>query len=299
MPITKDNHYNPCFWTAYWNSEYYFKKKNDPNFKGKAREQVIFSLNLKSNKILSTKVDNVFYEKGSGIARITKKEMLDYCKRNVPSEYQDVSDYYEKNPQDTFIDFENHFTGIENVIRDVLESIIKTRNIKDISDKTYLSFIIFFQILRNHNTLKEFENYFDSKSLPKFELFINLKNTLSSNEAIWGLILPILSSKWTLYRLKRNRLPLSDNPVLIRPLHIFMALAPDLLIEIDLKKKVSVDNICKISNNLSLLKLREFKKRTITNSSREIIFGDSRLLEKWQKSSAYKKHRKYLNGTKR
>ena len=28
MPITKENHYNPCFWTAYWNFHYYQNKKS-------------------------------------------------------------------------------------------------------------------------------------------------------------------------------------------------------------------------------------------------------------------------------
>jgi hypothetical protein len=138
--------------------------------------------------------------------------------------------------------------------------------------------------------MKQFENFFKSKKMKKFELFFNLKNTLSDRQAIFNLIIPILSSRWTLYSLKKYRLPLSDNPILIRRLNIMMALAPDIMIEVELSKKVPLETICSIKKEISIFKYIEFKKRTVENSSREIIFGEKSLLEKWQKSIFYKEH---------
>jgi hypothetical protein len=290
MPITKESHYNPCFWTAYWNFHYYQNKKSNSSFREKPREQIIYSLNLKSNNILKLKVRNVFFDKNAGIARITKQEMLEYCSRNNPEEYDNLTKYFEENPSDIFFNFENIFTGIEKVIRESIENVIQTRTIKNLSEKTYISYFIFFQIIRNHNTMKQFENFFKSIKMKKFELFFNLKDTLSDQQAIFNLIIPILSSRWTLYSLKKYRLPLSDNPILIRPQNIMMALAPDLMIEVELSKKVPIETISTGKKDISIFKYIEFKKRTIENSSREIIFGEKRLLEKWQKSTIFIKH---------
>lgn len=290
MPITKDNHYNPCFWTAYWNFDYYNQSKCNSNLKRKPRDEVVYCLNLKSNSILKLKVRNVFFEKNAGIARISKQEMLEYCKTNFPENLDNLSKYFEENSSDVFFNFEVIFSDIENVIRNSIETAIKTKNVRTLSEKTYLSYFIFFQIMRNHNLMRIFDDYFKSKAKKKYEMFFNLQQTLSDRQAIFNLILPILSSKWTMYCLNKFKLPLSDNPVLIRPLNIMIALAPDIMIEVELTKPVPIESLCTIKRGLPLNKYFDFKKRTIENSSREIIFGEKNLLEKWHKSTIYNKH---------
>ena len=100
MGITKKNHYNPCFWTAFWNPEYLDASRSGETLDTKPREQVIYSLNLKSNKILRLKTENIFFDKGAGLATITRDNALDYCKRAFPNEYKGLKKYYDEHPGD-------------------------------------------------------------------------------------------------------------------------------------------------------------------------------------------------------
>ncbi len=293
MNVTDKNHYNPCFWTAYWNPEYLDKKRSHIKATD-ARNQVVSSLNLKSNKILRLKTKNVFYDKGAGIATITQENVLDYCKREIPDEHDQLEKYYLENPSELTLDFENHFTLFEGHYKPSLEYAIHNQNIDSIQHKTILSFFIFIQLIRNHNHLSDAVRVFNLNNKAKFELFISLKHTLSSTEGLMNLLLPFIFSKWTLYKSTEGKFPLSDNPVLVRTFNIQLPLAPDLLLEVNLNKKVSENDICTLKDTISFLKYREFKKRSIKNSSREIVFARDDLLEKWQNSRTYKNHLKEI-----
>lgn len=288
MPITKKNHYNPCFWSAYWNFDYYKAKSNGINLK--AREQKVFTLNLNSNKIIVQKTEQIFFEKNAGLADLTKEEVLSYCKRVKLDEYDNMKNYFDNNPEDTVLDFENHFTGFENLYSTELENTILSASIPDISMKTILSFFIITQLLRNHNTLNHTFLEYKNQNKAKFEVFLDLKNTFSDRNQLLNLIAPFFSSKWTLYKIRNYELPLSDSPLLIRPFHIMIALAPDLLLEIDLKTKVKPADICEYQEYIPFDKYKEFYKRTIENSTREIIFGDEETLSTIKNSEIYKNH---------
>ena len=290
MTITKRNHYNPCFWTAYWNDVYYNNKIKGTENSQKPREQFVYSLNLISEKVLTQKVENIFFEKSACIATLRQDEVLSYCERNFPEKLTSIIEYLKKDPSDTLIDFENHFTEYENMYKETLENTIISRRIPDISAKTYLSFFLYIQLIRNHNTLREAISLYKYFGKAKFELLLNIKHTMSDPEQLLRNILPFLSSKWTLYKANKHIFPLSDNPLLIRPLHIMVALAPDLMLEVDLKKTVSDKDVCEHKTGLMFYKYYEFKKRTIENSSREIIFGNEKLLLSWQKSRIFKNH---------
>jgi len=71
LGLTKKNHYNPCFWTALWNIDYFNAFKNHCETKLLARNQKVFSLNIKADKIIPTTTENVHFEKHLGIAEIT------------------------------------------------------------------------------------------------------------------------------------------------------------------------------------------------------------------------------------
>ncbi|GAH09143.1 unnamed protein product, partial [marine sediment metagenome] len=131
MNITKRNHYNPCFWTAYWNSEYLDAKRQASNQTLHPRETEIYSLNIKSNKILIQKTRNVFFKKGAGLAKITREDALSYCNRAFPDEFENIDKYYDRHPEDIYIDFENHFTEFESFFRPSLEKVIQKRTITD------------------------------------------------------------------------------------------------------------------------------------------------------------------------
>lgn len=292
--LTDKNHYNPCFWTAYWNSSYLQSLRNGEKVKSKAREQEIFSLNLRSDKIIKTKTKNVFFEKGAGFAAITKEDDLNYCKRAFPEKFNELQRYYEENSEDHFIDFENHFTGIENLYRPFLEQVICKKNIETIEEKTFLSFFIYTQIARNHNHWSAAVSIFEKNEMAKFEMFLDFRYSIADHQRLQKLIYPFVFSCWKLYRTKEEIFPISDNPVLIRPLHIYIPLAPDLLLEIDLKVSASEVEVCKALDVISPDQYSELEKRTIENSSREIIFGKKKLLEDWQKSTLFRDHLKKL-----
>ena len=290
MTITKRNHYNPCFWTAYWNYEYFNNKIEKKDIYQKPREQLVYSLNLKSNEIIIQKTEKVFFEKGAGLADLSKDDVLKYCQKNQPEKYEEMVEYFEKEPSAVLIDFENHFTEFENLYKSVLENTIIHASIPDISIKTSLSYFLLIQLIRNHYTLNQTISQYEFLGKAKFEVFMDIKNAVSDSDHLLKLIMPFLSSKWTLYKTRRYKFPLSYNPVLIRPFHIMIALAPNLMLEIDLKQKVSVEEICEHKDIMPFHKYAEFKKRTIENSSREIIFGNDQLLLIWKKTKTYKDH---------
>ena len=79
MDVTKRNHYNPCFWTALWNDEYY-RAIAGGKVEGKAaRQQTVHVLNLKSQKTYRTIMEHVHYDKNLGFAEITREAAEDFC----------------------------------------------------------------------------------------------------------------------------------------------------------------------------------------------------------------------------
>ena len=89
MRPTKRNHYNPCFWTAIWNPTYYEAFLSESHNDLIPREQIVHALNVKSDKILIAKVDNVHFDKNLGFAEITLEAAKEFCKRHHPDEYEE------------------------------------------------------------------------------------------------------------------------------------------------------------------------------------------------------------------
>ena len=86
MQPTKKHHYNPCFWTAHWNPQFLEGALKGERDLARARNQQVFALNVKSNKVYRTSVENVHYDKSMGVAEITPEAAKDFCKRNFPDE---------------------------------------------------------------------------------------------------------------------------------------------------------------------------------------------------------------------
>ena len=104
--FTKRNHYNPCFWTALWNRNYFEDWAASRQAGEGARDQVVFTLNVRADKIFPTKVANVHYEKNLGVAEITPESMKRFCRRWHPQEYERLSEYVNSNPETLYLDFE-------------------------------------------------------------------------------------------------------------------------------------------------------------------------------------------------
>lgn len=263
--MTIKNHYIPCFWAAYWNFDYLNSKRTIIDHKDIVREKTIFVLNLRINKILKTTTENVFFEKKSGIAKVTP---------------------------DTTLDFENIFSIMEEAYKDNLESVILSNKIIDEESKALLTSFIVYQTLRHPNMLNSMTEFYKTAGLEKYQMLLSLKAKLSNPNEMLNLFAPILVPKWTIYKLNKNVFPLSDCPILGRNKHLMIALAPNIMLEIFLDRATSKIEPCIVKNRISYFKYRKFIRRTIYNSSREIIFGSLELLEDIQKSCIYSKHLK-------
>ena len=57
--FTRRNHYNPCFWTALWNEDYFREYCSDTAGGSSPRDQVVYALNLRAAKVLRTTVEKV------------------------------------------------------------------------------------------------------------------------------------------------------------------------------------------------------------------------------------------------
>lgn len=113
MNLTIRNHYNPCFWTAHWNPAYFNLAVRGERHKADARQQRVFVLNVKSNKIYPHSVENVHYDKGIGVAEIAPDAAKDFCQRRFPDEYEQFCKDLDANPVTAYLDFENILTCLE------------------------------------------------------------------------------------------------------------------------------------------------------------------------------------------
>jgi hypothetical protein len=293
MPLTIKNHYNPCFWTAYWNFDYSQSKKEKLSIKIAPRKQKVYCLNLKSNKILHLKTEDVFFVKRAGIATITPEVVKGYLSYNDGEEYEE--EILENYKTDVILDFENHFTFMEEAYRKHLEKLIVTNDEIDTEYKVYLTTFIVHQVLRNPIMLNQMEKTFSLLGMEKFEVLFSLKEKLSNSDQMMGLYAPIVIPQWKIYKTAKNLFPLSNSPMLGKNQNIMIPVAPNIMIEVNLKQRCSNVRGCKVKTRISFWKYRDFIRRTIKGSTKEIIFGDEELLRKIQKSKLYKKHLKTIN----
>ena len=290
--MTKKNHFNPCFWTAYWNFEYLKSKRENQSFKDSVREIKVFCLNLKSDKILNSKTEDIFIEKRAGLALITPDAALDFTLRNFPESYDEIR---QSTTSELTIDFEDHFSKMEEAYRPALEQLILLDIEINLETKAHLAHFIFYQTIRNPVMFNSMETFAKSKGMEKFEMFYTLKHELSNPDKMKSFIFPLVIPEWTIYRLKKNVFPLSDSAVLAKKSSLMCVIAPNIMIEINFKKKVDEIQLFKIRNRISYFKYRDFLRRTINNSNRAIIFGEINLLEKIRKMRAYKAKFNNLN----
>lgn len=285
VEITKRTHYNPCLWTAFWNPNYYKSVVQGIELDLRPRDQLVYSLNVKSNKIYKTKVNSVHYEKKLGIAEITYEEALEFCKRNNPKEYDNFLKISDKSQYPVFLDYENILTGIEGTpAYQVLKDVIKRQNILNKMEKGFLADFTFMQLLRSPAIMSSMLEINELNRISKFEYLVRLKWFLSSPEATYPIVARIALSKWILYVAKEDKFPLSDSAVLVKPENIMIALSPRLLLVVLLNQE---SDGWLVKEGISSELFYDFKKRTINNTFKEIIFSEEHLLEKWQNSRVF------------
>ena len=285
MTLTKKTHYNPCFWTAFWNHEYFCHDYRDSV---SAREQSIYSLNLKGNKILKTKVEKVFYEKKMGLLELKFDDYLLFTEKYFPQEYKRVIKDSDNFFCNYVIDNENFFSAIDDCHADFIRIVISKNNITTTEEKCKVALFIVDIMIRNHKNFERIRTTNKEANRTDADFFWHFREHLTNPKFLLCLASPLIGSKWVIYATQNFKFPLCDTPVLLTNTNLMFALSPKMLIEIDFRKISSPDSRCNIKKNISNIKYREFMRRTIQNTHREIIFGNEDILKKWKESEVYK-----------
>jgi hypothetical protein len=295
--LTKKNHYNPCFWTANWNSAYLERVIRGTREYKDVRSQKVWVLNVKADKIVHQAVDQVHYDKNFGWAEITPDGMKAFCKRHFPEDYENISAYVQANPEHLLLDIENILTGLESTpAYTCLPEIIRKGRIDSMREKGELASFLLMQHHRGHGFMNAMVEMSATADVPKFEYFWMFKHSLSNTDLMFKQVLLLTTGRWKFYRLDKETFPLTDTPVLIQPHSVMAALSPRLLLEID-RTDHSCENGWSSANSINPTKLDEFRHRTINNTFREIIFGSKALLEEWQQSVEFRQRHELMANT--
>jgi hypothetical protein len=292
--FTKRNHYNPCFWTALWNKSYFDQWRTGTARSGSAREQIVYSLNLRGNVVHLTKVDDVYFEKSLGIAEITPDSMRDFCWRRYPYEYNALSDHITQNPKTLYIDFEDVLTGIES--RGIYKSLMqaaKTGALESAEHKGLLACALIIHGMRSYEFMNSMIETSGIMGKQKWEYFWLLKNAWSNRLVLARAVMPLALGQWTLYRTTDHRFPLPDSPVMVNRDTLMAVLSPRLLLEISLTVQRPEDHWISCED-ISSSKYREFRRRAINNTFKDVVFDDPVILEEWRHLPEYNKRRAAL-----
>lgn len=293
MNVAKKNHYNPCFWTAYWNREFY----NAAATKGERRDsrnQRVFSLNIKADKIVSLLTQDVHYDKHIAVSEIEAGKWRDFLKEHFPDRNEREFTLDEGDTESIFLNFEPFLSGMEaTAAYQVLHQIIPKQRIDTYEERALVASFIYMQLLRGHSCLQSLVELAEIGGRPKFEVFLSIKNALSDPFFLFEQIAPVCSASWKLYSSESDAFPLCDSPILGGSNSILVALSPHLLLKIDLSNpntELARTHATPVTQEV----IEEFRIRSIGNTFREIISSDARLLSDWKESEEFRERRSLL-----
>jgi hypothetical protein len=295
MGLAKNNHYNPCFWTAFWNRTYYEAVVNGLGKDLKARDQKVYVLNIISEKIYESSVNNVHYEKNLSPAKITYEDAIAFCKKYHPDKFDEFFTNTNRSQYPVYLDIEDMFTYYEGRIGiyKTLINVICRQKLGSLQEKTYLAGFILIQMLRSPATMNKMLSIAFSSGASKFEYFLNLQWAMSDFDVTSKIVTPWIFSKWILYKTIDHVFPLSDTPIMMDMHSIMVVLSPRLLLEIE-PHILSNPKELSVNKQITTRKLKEFQSRTIRNTFREIIFNRIDLLEKWKRSAEFRQRVKEI-----
>jgi len=282
------NHYNPCFWAACWNIAYFNALVESKSKSLRAREQEVFVLNLLSDKIYRDRVKNVHFDKDLGVAELTPQTMKDFCRRRYPSEYEHFCQSMENHEEILCMDFEDILNGTEKSesYKSLMEAVV-AGDVQSVVHKGFLACHIILQAMRSHEMMNSMIDTLDSLGIPKWEYFWMLKNAWGNKLILARAATPLAFSRWLLYVTDKHMYPLCDSPVMINKNTLMAVLSPRILLEIIISEPVP-ENTWKVREGISSSKYREFRRRSIQNSFKHIIFHDPEELKLWQNTPEFR-----------
>ena len=287
MKLTKRNHYNPCFWTALWNPDYFRLVAAGEGTSSPSRKQPVHALSVKSGIAFPTTVERIHYDKNLGVAEITREAAEGFVRRHHPDLHEQFVRENVNATYPVFIDYEEILTAIENLPPyQILLKVALTDQIESAMEKANIGSFVILQWLRSHAIMNAMIDWHHELGYSKFEHFIKLKWMLSDTTTLFNLINPIVCCQWTLFAASSETFPLCDSPILVKPQSVMVVLSPKLLLEIEPHIKAQEDQL-PVCQQISTGKLEEYRCRTIGNTFREII-GDKHILERWQDTPEFR-----------
>jgi Protein of unknown function (DUF4238) len=286
VKLAKRNHYNPCFWTALWNPDYYRAMISGASQVGSARTQKVYVLSVKSAKIFQSTVENVHYDKNLGVAEISREAVEEFARRYHPDRYEQFVRDNADATYPVFIDLEQLLSRLETLPPyQVLLDVVRRVRIETPEEKVYLGCFVLLQFFRSHAIMNSMIEWHEELQRHKFEHFVTLKWLLSDPELLFAYVQPIVACSWTLFATDEDVFPLCDSPILVKPNSVMVALSPRLMLEAQ-RLIPARENEWRIRRSVSRRKVEEFRRRTIGNTFREII-GDRQILERWRSTPEF------------
>jgi len=294
--FTKRNHYNPCFWMALWCRGYFEKWQQDHLGSEIPRDQVVQSLNLISGKVYPTRVDACHFDKDLGVATITADSIRRFTKKWHPDKVKEIDDYLQKNPDDLLMDFEDTLTFVENSgTYNALMEIAKEGELRSYTQKGMLACSLVIHAMRSHELMTAMtESPSSNLGLDKWEYFWILKNAWGDRYMLARSVTPLALGRWTLYRTAEMTFPLPDSPIMIGHSSLMAVLSPRLLLEIDLNWKYK-EHLAFVVDGIPSSKYREFRRRAIGNTYKEMIHPDPDVLERIRGLSDFRRQTALLS----
>jgi hypothetical protein len=283
--FTKRNHYNPCFWTALWNEDYFSQYSSGSAQRGSPRDQVVHVLNMRSAKVLPTTVEKVHYHKDLGVAEIDAESAKRFCARWYPEKYQSMVEYVTAHPEKVYLDFEDTLTGMEALRHyDSWMRSAKLGDIQSFEDKSFLAAAFMIHAMRSYEYMSSAMSRISEIGIDKWEYFWRLKNVWGNQQFLMrATIVPALAH-WTLWRTRNHTFPLCDSPVMIDRDSVMVTLSPRLLVEIDLNVS-DTEPSWVVREGIPDEKLAEFRLRSVNATFKEIIFHEEHILRDWLASA--------------
>jgi hypothetical protein len=286
VKLAKRNHYNPCFWTALWNPDYYRAMISGAGHAGSARTQKVYVLSVKSAKIFQSTVENVHYDKNLGVAEISREAAEEFARRYHPDRYEQFVRDNADATYPVFIDLEQLLSKLETLpLYQVLIDVVRRERIGTPEEKAYLGCFVLLHFLRSHAIMNSMIEWHEELQIHKLEHFVTLKWLLSDQEILLSYVLPLVARSWTLFVTDEDAFPLCDSPILVKPESVMVALSPRLMLEVQ-RLIPAGENEWRIRRSVNPRKVEEFRRRTIGNTFREII-GDRQILERWRSAPEF------------
>lgn len=294
MKLTNRNHSNPCFWTVLWNRDYLDNVISGSPVNLRAREQTVYSLNVRADKIVETSVDNVHVDKGIGVAEMEPDAMKQFCKRYFPEKYDTFVKEMERHPKTLLMPFEQVLDSLEkSPAYEKLLAVVAKENIENRDEIAYLSAFIMFQHSRSHALLRSTLERTKAVGMEAFEYFWLFRRIMGNPDALFMFMEPLATSQWLIYRTADHAFPLPDTPVLIRPTSVIVSLSPRLLAEIRLDTH-RPEGCWVVKSDIPKGKLGEYRRRAISSTFKELIFGNRSVLEEWQATPEFRRQVKLV-----